>query len=363
MIDLAYKLVKPILFRGDPESVHDRVISTLGAVSRHPRATALLAAGRPDADARLAVEIAGLVLPGPVGIAAGLDKNGIAYPALHALGWDYVEVGTITPEPQPGNPKPRVSRLAEDDALINRMGFPGTGAAAVEANLIRRSFAHVPIGCNIGPNKASVDAGLDAVIADVRQLVERFAPLADYLVINISSPNTVGLRELHGKAALRTVLTGVAAANTAENLRPLFVKVAPDLSDWEIADVVDVVRESGLSGIVASNTTIARPQSLRGALSGESGGLSGAPLLARTREVVSLITRESGGDVPVIAVGGIASGADALAMFRAGASAIQIYTASIYRGPGLANRIKRELLAELDRISAQSLDQLRRAAV
>ena len=359
VIDLAYRLAKPVLFRRDPEAVHDRVISTLGTISRYRRATALLAARRPDTDPRLAVEIAGLVLPGPIGIAAGLDKNGIAYPALHALGWDFVEVGTITPAPQSGNPKPRVFRLPEDDSLINRMGFPGAGAKTVAANLDRRSFAHVPIGCNLGPNKSSAEAGLGAVITDLQGLVVQFAPLADYLVINISSPNTARLRELQGKSALQTLLTEVAAANPADYCRPLFVKIAPDLSDREVADVVDEVQAAGLSGIVATNTTTARPRALRGALSVESGGLSGTPLLPRTCEVVSLIASESGDRVPVIAVGGIASGADAVAMFRAGASAIQIYTGSIYRGPGLASKIKGELLAELDRTNARTLTDLR----
>jgi dihydroorotate dehydrogenase len=363
VIDLAYRLVQPVLFRRDPEAVHNRVISTLAAISKYPLATALLAARRPHTDPRLAVEIAGLALPGPVGIAAGLDKNGVAYPALHALGWDFVEVGTITPEPQPGNPQPRVFRLPEDSALINRMGFPSAGANAVAGNLARRSFANVPIGCNVGPNKSSVEAGLQAVIADLTGLVARFAPAADYLVINISSPNTARLRELQGKVALQTLLTEVAAANPPDSQRPLFVKIAPDLSDREIADVVEVVQRTGLSGIVATNTSTIRPPSLRSALSIESGGLSGSPLLARAQEVVSRIAQQSGGEVPVIAVGGIASGRDALSMIRAGASAIQIYTASLYRGPGLANQIKRELLSELDRFSAASLDELRRSAM
>jgi dihydroorotate dehydrogenase len=359
VIDLAYRAAKPLLFRADPERVHDRVIAALGLISRSPGALRVLGRlGTPD-DPRLAVEVAGMRLPGPVGIAAGLDKNGIAYPALHAFGWDYVEVGTITPKSQPGNPKPRVFRLPDDRALINRMGFPGQGADAIAMHLVERRNASVPIGCNIGPNKANVEAGLDAVIADCRLLASRFASRASYLVVNISSPNTAKLRDLQGKEALRELLTEVKAAIPADRPKPLFVKIAPDLTDVEISDVVGVAQEVGITGIVATNTTIARPKSLTSPAKSETGGLSGAPLTARSLEVVSQIVRESKGSVPVIAVGGIASGADAIAALRAGASAVQVYTGMIYEGPGLARRIKRAITAELDRIGGRSLADLR----
>jgi dihydroorotate dehydrogenase len=359
VIDLAYRAAKPLLFRIDPERVHDRVIAALGLISRSPGALRILEHyGEPD-DPRLMVEIAGIRLPGPIGIAAGLDKNAVAYPALHALGWDFIEVGTITLKPQPGNPKPRVFRLAADHALINRMGFPGQGADAIAMHLVERRAAGVPIGCNIGPNKASVESGLDAVIADCRLLASRFASLAGYLVVNISSPNTARLRELQGKEALRELMSEVKAAIPVDRPTPLFVKIAPDLTDAEISDVVGVVQEVGVSGIVATNTTIARPDSLAGPAKTESGGLSGAPLTKRSLAVVGQIVRESGGSVPIIAAGGIASGADAIAALRAGASAVQIYTGMIYEGPGLARRIKRDIVTEMDRIGASSLADLR----
>jgi dihydroorotate dehydrogenase len=359
VIDLAYRAAKPLLFRADPERVHDRVIAALGLISRSPGALRVLEHFAEPDDPRLAVEVAGMRLPGPVGIAAGLDKNAVAYPALHALGWDFVEVGTITPRPQPGNPKPRVFRLAADHALINRMGFPGQGADAIAMHLVERRAAGVPIGCNIGPNKASVDAGLDAVITDCRLLARRFASLATYLVVNISSPNTANLRDLHGKDALRELLAEVKAAIPADRPKPLYVKIAPDLTDAEISDIVGVAQAVGISGIVATNTTITRPESLSSPARSETGGLSGAPLTARSLAVSRRIVQESNGAVPVIAVGGIASGAEAIALLRAGASAVQVYTGMIYQGPGLARRIKREIVSELDRIGATSLADLR----
>jgi dihydroorotate dehydrogenase len=362
VIDLAYRAAKPLLFRADPERVHDRVISALGLISRSPGALRVLDRIGDEADPRLAVEFAGMRLPGPVGIAAGLDKNGVAFPALHALGWDFVEIGTITPNPQPGNPKPRVFRLLEDQALINRMGFPGTGADAIAMNVVQRRQRQVPIGCNVGPNKASVEAGLDAVITDCRLLVSRFASLATYLVVNISSPNTAKLRDLQGKEALRVLLTEVKAAIPADRPKPLFVKIAPDLTDAEIDDLVGVVLDVGLSGIVATNTTIARPETLRSPRRPEIGGLSGAPVRARSIEVIDRIARASGGSLPIMAVGGIASGADAIAALRTGASAVQVYTGMIYEGPDLARQIKREILAEMDRTGAASLADLRRGA-
>jgi dihydroorotate dehydrogenase len=362
VIDQLYRLARPALFRFDPETVHDRVIATLGRVSTSRRALDLLRRRFPAPDPRLTVVIGNATLPGPVGIAAGLDKNGVAYPALTALGWDSVEIGTITPQPQPGNPKPRVFRLSDDRALINRMGFPGEGADAIAMHLVQRRGSGAAIGCNIGPNKASVEAGLDAVVADCARLAARYASTADYLVVNVSSPNTARLRDLQGKDALRVLLAEVKAAIPARERTPLLVKIAPDLTAAEISDIVAVVTESGLDGIVATNTTIARPPNLRSRGRGETGGLSGRPLRDRSLAVVRQITLETGGSLPVIAVGGISSGADTLAAIRAGAWAVQIYTGMIYEGPGLARAIKRELIRELDRVGATTLADLRQHA-
>jgi dihydroorotate dehydrogenase len=362
VIDQLYLLARPALFRLDPEEVHDRVIATLGRTSTSRRALDLLRRDADEPDPRLTVSIGKATLTGPVGIAAGLDKNAVAYPALIALGWDSVEVGTITPQPQPGNPKSRVFRLSDDRALINRMGFPGQGADAIAMNLVQRRRSGATIGCNIGPNKASVEAGLDAVVADCAHLAARFSSLADYLVVNVSSPNTAHLRDLQGKDALRLLLTEVKAAIPSPRSTPLLVKIAPDLSEGEITDIVAAVLETGLDGIVATNTTIARPPNLRSRGRGETGGLSGRPLRDRSLAVVRQIARETNGSLPVIAVGGISSGADALTAIRVGAWAVQVYTGMIYEGPGLARAIKRDLILELDRTGATTLADLRQIA-
>jgi len=359
VIDRLYSIARPALFLLDPERIHDGVIAALGRASTSRLALDLIARTAVEADPRLAVAIGGITFPGPVGIAAGLDKNAIAFPALVGLGWDSVEVGTITPRPQPGNPKPRVFRLRDDHALINRLGFPGEGADSIATHLIQRRHSRAVIGCNIGPNKASVDAGLEAVVADCAHLAMRFASLANYLVVNISSPNTAHLRDLQGKGALQVLLTKVNAAIPDRVPISLLVKIAPDLNEAEISDVVSAVLGTGLDGIVATNTTIARPPFLKSRGRGEAGGLSGPPLRERSLRVVRQIAAETDGKLPIIAVGGIASGADALAAIRAGAWLVQAYTGLIYEGPGLAARIKRELSRELDRTGASTLDELR----
>lgn len=363
MIDQLYAAARPLLFRLDPETVHDRVIGTLGRLSQSNIALNVLRRFAYPPDPRLAVAIGQMTLPGPVGIAAGLDKNAVAYPALRALGWDFVEVGTITLRPQEGNDKPRVFRLPEDSALINRMGFPGKGAAAVAMNMVGRRASDVAIGCNVGPNKESVQAGLEDVVEDCAELARRFASLATYLVVNISSPNTAHLRDMQGAAALRALLSDVQAAIPSRSACPLFVKIAPDLTEAEVEDIIGVALEVGIGGIVATNTTIARPGSLRGANRAETGGLSGAPLRLRSLEVVRQICRSTNGTMPVIAVGGISTGQHALEAIAAGAWAIQVYTGLIYRGPGLANEIRELLIAHLDKTGASSLAEIRGVAL
>jgi dihydroorotate dehydrogenase len=359
VIDTLYSLAKPALFRLDPEVVHDRTIAILGRLSSSKLALELLSRTHRPIDPRLKVEIAGLTLPGPIGVAAGLDKNGVAYPALHALGWNFIEVGTITDRPQGGNPKPRVFRLPEDHALINRMGFPGHGVDRIAMNLVMRRRSGATIGINIGPNKASVEAGLEGVIADITTLTNRLASLADYLVINISSPNTAKLRDLQGKAALAELLTAARSAIPARHPTPLFVKIAPDLTESEIDDIVEVVLATGITGIVATNTTLARPPFLRSTKRREAGGLSGAPLRNQSLNIVTLVARKTNYALPLLGVGGIASGADALAMLAAGAWAVQVYSGLIYEGPGLAARINQDLAAELDRRGLSTLSELR----
>jgi dihydroorotate dehydrogenase len=359
MIDALYNLAKPALFRLDPESVHDRTIAMLGRISTSGQALGILGRVKPENDPRLTVQIGNLSLPGPIGIAAGLDKNAVAFPALAAMGWHFVEIGTVTLNPQEGNPRPRIFRLTDDQALINRMGFPGSGADAIAMNMVIRRSAHTCLGVNIGPNKSSVEAGQDAVIADCTDLARRFAALASYLVLNVSSPNTARLRDLQGRAAVSEILSAIKGAIPARYAVPLFVKIAPDLTPAEISDVIAAVSDAGVTGIVATNTTITRPPSLKSRGRGEIGGLSGSPLRERSLGVIRQIASETGGRLPILGVGGISSAEDAIAAIGAGAWALQIYTGLIYQGPGLANRIARGLSAELDRSGLASLTELR----
>jgi dihydroorotate dehydrogenase len=286
----------------------------------------------------------GLEFPNPIGLSAGFDKDAEAYAALLRLGFGFVEVGSITPQPQAGNPKPRVFRLPEDGAVINRLGFNSAGLAAAVTNLRPRRSERVGIvGINLGKNRDSADAA-----ADYAAGTTALAPLADYLVINVSSPNTPGLRALQGSAALRELLARVQAARRAavpDRPPPLLLKIAPDLAAAEARDVAEVALAGGIDGLIVGNTTIARPPDLRSRHAKESGGLSGRPLFALSTELLRQFDRLTEGRLPLIGVGGIASGADAYAKIRAGASLVQLYTALIYHGPGLVGRIKRDLAA------------------
>lgn len=283
----------------------------------------------------------GLKLPSPVGLAAGFDKNCDVPDAMAKFGFGFVECGTVTPRPQPGNPKPRLFRLNEDRAVINRMGFNNFGLDYFVRHL-KTYRGEVPVGANVGANKDSDDR-----IADYVTGIEAVAPHADYVTINISSPNTPGLRGLQDRASLEALLTACGVADRAG--KPVFLKVAPDLDAQAIADIVDVVRGPGawLSGLIVSNTTLARPDTLQSVHKGETGGLSGAPLLGPSTEVLAAFARALKGEFDLIGAGGIASAADAYAKIRAGANAVQLYSAMVYEGPGLADRINRGLPALL----------------
>jgi len=283
----------------------------------------------------------GLKLPSPVGLAAGFDKNCDVPDAMAKFGFGFVECGTVTPRPQPGNPKPRLFRLNEDQAVINRMGFNNFGLDYFVRHL-KTYRGEVPVGANVGANKDSDDR-----IADYVTGIEAVAPHADYVTINISSPNTPGLRGLQDRASLEALLTACGTADRAG--KPVFLKVAPDLDEQAIADIVDVVRGPGawLSGLIVSNTTLARPDTLQSTHKGETGGLSGAPLLGPSTEVLAAFARALKGEFDLIGAGGIASAADAYAKIRAGANAVQLYSAMVYEGPGLADRINRGLPALL----------------
>ena len=293
-------------------------------------------------DARLAVKAFGLDFPNPVGLAAGFDKNAEVPDAMARFGFGFVECGTVTPQPQEGNPRPRLFRLSEDGAVINRMGFNNAGSAQAANNLKRRKGAGL-VGINIGANKDSTDR-----IADYAQGFAVLAPWCDYVTVNVSSPNTPGLRGLQNREELTRLLDAMIAARATGGHKPILLKIAPDLDAHALDEIAEVVRASGIEGLIVSNTTIARPP-LRSAHAGETGGLSGRPLLAPSTLVLAQMHQRLGGAVSLIGVGGIASGEDAYAKIRAGASLVQLYTALAFQGPGLVGRIKRELLACLDR--------------
>lgn len=344
MIDL-YPLAGPLLRILPPETAHRLSIRTL-ALGLAPRA------GDGD-DPILAIELWGRRVPNPVGLAAGYDKGAEVAEALLALGFGLVEIGTVTPRPQPGNPRPRLFRLPEDRAVINRLGFNSEGLAVAQARLARlpRRGRRGLVGANLGKNKDSAAAGPDYA-AGVRAL----APHADYLVVNVSSPNTPGLRELQRREALAALLAEVEAAladavRTSDIARPpLLVKVAPDLAPAEREDLAAVIGAApGVNGIIIGNTTVSRMLDLRGRHRSEAGGLSGRPLMALSTAVLADLHRLTHGRLPLIGCGGVASGADAYDKIRAGASLVQLYTALVYQGPGLVARIKRDLAALLRR--------------
>ena len=315
----------------DPETAHGLAMRALQIVPLP---------SPPIDDAILATTVAGLALPNPVGLAAGLDKNGEALHGLSRLGFGFVECGSVTPLAQPGNPKPRLFRLSEDRAIINRMGFNNAGLEAFAARLSDRPRGAV-VGANLGANKDTDDKAADYVAGLIR-----LKGLADYVTVNVSSPNTPGLRALQGRAALDDLLGRLAEAR-GDDPTPVFLKIAPDLTAAEIALIVEASLDHGLDALIVSNTTLDRPDSLRSPDRTESGGLSGAPLKARAGAALRAAAEAGGGRLPLIAAGGIDSGAEAYARIRAGASAVQLYSALIFEGPGLIGRIKRDLAARL----------------
>ncbi len=290
-------------------------------------------------DPRLAVHAMGLSFRNPLGLAAGFDKNAEALTPLARLGFGLVEAGTVTPRPQPGNPKPRLFRLTEDRAVINRMGFNNGGIDVYLANLARRP-RDVPVGGNIGINKENADPE-----RDYPALVQALARHVDYIVVNVSSPNTPGLRDLQNEARLRSILAAIQ--NDAPEHPPLLVKIAPDLSPEGVAAVVETCVAGGVAGLIVSNTTLARPR-LRSPQATQAGGLSGAPLMAKSTEMLKLAARQAAGRLVLVGVGGVSTGADILTKLRAGASLVQVYSALAYEGPALVPRLLRELLAALD---------------
>lgn len=323
----------PLLRRLDPELAHWIALCALR----------LGLAGQSSAidSVRLSVSTLGQTFRNPLGLAAGFDKNAVALAPLARLGFGFVEAGTVTPLPQSGNPKPRLFRLTEDRAVVNRMGFNNDGLARYLDNLKRFPRGLVPVGANVGINKSGADP-----VRDYPALIAALGPYADYIVINVSSPNTPGLRDLQDESRLRSILEAVDVALPTRP--PLLVKIAPDLISGSVDAIVESCVSLGVQGLIVSNTTIARPETLRSSQASQIGGLSGAPLFTRSTELLRYVARRAGGRLTLIGVGGIETGAQALAKIKAGASLVQIYSAFAYEGPTLVGRIKRELLAALD---------------
>lgn len=336
---MLYTFAKPLLFALDGEDAHRLA---LRALALKPASRAL------TADPALAVELAGLTFPNPVGLAPGFDKNAEVVQTAPALGFGFAEIGTVTPKPQSGNDRPRLFRLVEDNAVINRMGFNNDGQSIVRKRLesIRKAGRHPIIGVNIGANKEATAQG--RANEDYAVGVKQMTPVADYLTINISSPNTPGLRALQDKSALDDLLAAVMTAR-GDDTTPIFLKVAPDLEPADVDDIVALAHAHKLDALIISNTTIARPETLRSAHAKQAGGLSGAPLKDAALQRLKDFVAAGSGSIPLIGVGGIASGEDAYARIRAGASLIQIYSALVYEGPYLARAINRELKALLQR--------------
>ncbi|MDE1170851.1 MAG: quinone-dependent dihydroorotate dehydrogenase [Verrucomicrobium sp.] len=320
--------LRPLLFRLPPEAVHHAALRLLSS----PAARLLGGGAYPGPERKLW----GLTFPNPLGLAAGFDKNGVALDGWEALGFGFMELGTVTPLPQPGNPKPRIFRLPGHGGLINRMGFPNEGAAALADRLRARKetgrWPSVPVGINLGKGKATP---LEEAPADYLACFRALRELGDYFVVNVSSPNTPDLRRLQDGAALARILDALQAENAQGTPKPILVKIAPDLTDEALAEAVAVLRQHGGAGIVATNTTLDKSAvPLK-----EAGGLSGAPLRRRSTEVIRFLARETGGALPIIGAGGIFTAQDAREKLEAGASLLQAYTGLIYEGPGFVRAV------------------------
>lgn len=333
------EFLKPLLFRLDAETAHDLTLRGLALASNAPALASVRALTAPQ-EPVLAQPLWGQTLASPVGLAAGLDKNGVAVPAFAALGFGFLEVGTVTPLAQAGNDQPRLFRLPEDEALINRMGFNNGGAAALHARLSRLHTRPVPVWVNIGKNKLTPN---EDAVQDYLRCVRRLQEVADAFVVNVSSPNTPGLRALQAASDLRELVGAVV--NEVEALRvatlsrpPVLVKLAPDLHPADFEASLGAVQDAGASGVIISNTTLAR-DGLRSAAKGETGGLSGKPLAERSTVLIRLAYRQLRGGLPIVGVGGIFTPQDAYAKIRAGASLVEVYSGLIYEGPGLVRRL------------------------
>ncbi len=341
MIDL-FPIARTFIHAMDPEAAHNATIKAL-------KAGFTGCIGTVKDDPSLATSVFGLAFPNPVGLAAGFDKNADVVAGAQKMGFGFTEAGTVTPKPQAGNPKPRLFRLSADRAVINRFGFNNEGLDYFEARLKALPANRGLVGANVGANKDADDRTADYVTG-----INRLYGLSDYFTVNISSPNTPGLRALQSKEALEDLVGRVLEARTEKIAQghariPILVKIAPDLQSDDIDDIAAVARETDIDGLIVSNTTITRPDSLMSPSRGEAGGLSGTPLMKPSTDVLSAVYKATEGKVPLIGVGGIASGEDAYAKIRAGASLVQLYSMLVYEGPALVTRVKRGLTAALKR--------------
>ena len=346
-----YKLLRPVLFRFDPENTHQRVLRLLAFASAGKMRRAILRRLFDFADSRLEIETLGLRFRNPVGLAAGYDKDALAVHGLAALGFGHVEVGTVTCQPQPGNDRPRLFRVPEESALINSMGFPSAGAQAVMPKLqaARRAASGTVIGVNIGKGR---DTPLEKAVEDYTGLMRLLAPQADYVTVNISSPNTIGLRQLQHKSYLEPLLQELLRARdeTSPGLA-LLVKIAPDLSLAELDDAIQVVTACRVSGLIATNTLKSHPPR-------RPGGLSGPPLRQKATEMIRHIRKQTRGLLPVIGVGGIHDAESALEKLRAGASLVQVYSGMIYEGPSLVRRINEGIVKWMEARGVRKVEEL-----
>lgn len=347
------KVIRPVLYRlgkGDAEVAHEQTLHGLRRLSRVPGAVSALSRSYGSLPAGLERTVFGVRFPSPVGLAAGMDKNGVALPAWRALGFGFVEVGTVTAQAQPGNEKPRLFRLVESEAVINRMGFNNLGSAALADRLEQYGDLGYPLGVSIGKSKVTP---LEDAVQDYVTSLRRLYRFGDYFAVNVSSPNTPGLRSLQDSGHLRELLTALhaeadALSSGGRGPKPMLVKIAPDLTEQAIDELLGVCTDVGVAGIIATNTTIGRgglaPADER--LAGETGGLSGRPLTEISAKTVAHIYAETGGALPIIGVGGILDPSDAARLLDAGASLVQIYTGLIYRGPGLIRQTNRHLAGQ-----------------
>ena len=377
-LNYLYRQLRPLLFAGDAEKVHERMLTSVEFISKIPGFLPLLRSLFLEENPLLRTKLFDKTLNNPIGLAAGFDKDGRIHPALFALGFGFVEIGTVTPRPQEGNPRPRLFRLKEDHAVINRMGFNNQGAWKMAERLVANTLkiksadadifelsedypaniASGMLGINIGKNK---DTSLEKATDDYVSALSTLHPFAEYFTLNISSPNTEDLRNLQEKEALRILLDSVCARrdeldrNHSRNT-PLLVKLAPDLDGDALENSVHVIQEFSIQGVIATNTTVERPE-LKSKNRTETGGLSGKPLQKRSTAMIRTLFAELGADIPIIGVGGIFNGADAYEKIRAGAAAVQIYTALIYEGPGLVRKVKEELANLLESDGYKSVSE------